>query len=195
MNLRDARVVRSRQRLADALIHLAETRGAYDFSVRDLVKLANVGYRTFYNHYRSLDDLLARTVLMLFTDSVQEVIEEESRRDAWQIIFTMIHDNQHLLSVFYSLPDNHRARRQFRNAEAKVITARYALRESAEISLDLAIDQYLSTCDTAIKRYLNNIDDYTIEEAAAICEALVGDALKGATLVRRASWPLMPRDL
>ncbi|MCY3780264.1 MAG: TetR/AcrR family transcriptional regulator [Chloroflexi bacterium] len=48
------RVARSRQKLADALVSLALERSYENVSVQALTDKANVGYTTFYRHYKAL---------------------------------------------------------------------------------------------------------------------------------------------
>lgn len=54
----DRRQHRTREAIRNAFITLATTRRYEDFSVGDLVAQANIGRSTFYEHYRSKDDVL-----------------------------------------------------------------------------------------------------------------------------------------
>lgn len=58
----DRRVARTRMALYDALVGLI-LRGNYDaITIEDIVAEANVGRSTFYQHFKSKDDLLARSL-------------------------------------------------------------------------------------------------------------------------------------
>lgn len=55
----DARIVKSRQSLRDALINLIEEKGFDALTVGDLCSAASLNRGTFYNHFRDKEDLLA----------------------------------------------------------------------------------------------------------------------------------------
>lgn len=54
----DARQVRTRQMLLDALLALIEVRPFEQVTIREIAKEAGVGYATFFRHYPSKDALL-----------------------------------------------------------------------------------------------------------------------------------------
>jgi AcrR family transcriptional regulator len=54
----DRRQKRTREAIRQAFISLATNRRYDDFSVRDLIEQAGIGRSTFYEHYRSKDDVL-----------------------------------------------------------------------------------------------------------------------------------------
>jgi AcrR family transcriptional regulator len=56
----DARVLRSRQRLSEALVSLTLTGGFETITVRELTETAGVGYATFFRHFPSKEVLLER---------------------------------------------------------------------------------------------------------------------------------------
>ena len=58
MNENDLRVQRTRYLLQEAFIHLMAVKEYDDISIRDLTGEAKVGYRTFFRHYASKDELL-----------------------------------------------------------------------------------------------------------------------------------------
>src|SRR5215213_6607599 len=54
----DRRQQRTRAAIRNAFVSLATSRRYDDFSVRDLIDAAGIGKSTFYEHYRSKDDVL-----------------------------------------------------------------------------------------------------------------------------------------
>lgn len=58
----DRRVARTRQALYDALVTLILERSYDAITVPDVLRAANVGKSTFYQHFTSKDDLLARSL-------------------------------------------------------------------------------------------------------------------------------------
>jgi AcrR family transcriptional regulator len=64
----DARVVRTRQRLREALVSLVLERGYEAVTIRDLAHRAAVGYATYFRHYPSKDALLLDLLEDLLAD-------------------------------------------------------------------------------------------------------------------------------
>lgn len=75
----DRRVRRTRAALFDALVALVRERDYATITVADILARANVGRSTFYAHFTSKDDLLAKSLDRL-RDLLSEVaLEAESR--------------------------------------------------------------------------------------------------------------------
>lgn len=66
----DARVVKTRQRLAAALVTLTLERGYDTVTVRELTARAGVGYATFFRHFASKEALLEH----LLTDTLDDLM-------------------------------------------------------------------------------------------------------------------------
>lgn len=56
--LTDARQVRTRRNLLDALLRLLETRPFEQVTIREIAREAEIGYATFFRHYASKEELL-----------------------------------------------------------------------------------------------------------------------------------------
>src|SRR5512138_2151397 len=63
----DRRILRTRDRLGDALIALIQEKKFDDITVQEVLDRAQVGRSTFYMHYRDKDDL--------FLSDVEEFLE------------------------------------------------------------------------------------------------------------------------
>lgn len=61
----DARIVKTRRRLQEALFALARERGIEEISVSDIVTAAGVNRSTFYQHYSDKETLLADALDMV----------------------------------------------------------------------------------------------------------------------------------
>src|SRR6266566_1653989 len=58
MEIRDRRVRRTQHLLAKALISLTLEKGYEAVTIRDITERADIGYATFFRHYRDKDELL-----------------------------------------------------------------------------------------------------------------------------------------
>ena len=82
----DARIVRTKAALHDALLALLDEKPFDDITVRDLSARAGIGYATFFRHYPSkaalLDDIAADEIRELMAFALPEVIASDTRAAA-----------------------------------------------------------------------------------------------------------------
>lgn len=64
----DPRVVRTRELLRNALIHLIQEKGFDAVKVQDITEYATLNKATFYLHYRDKEDLLIRSIYQLLQE-------------------------------------------------------------------------------------------------------------------------------
>lgn len=68
----DRRIKRTQKLLQTALVNLILEKGYRNLTIQDVVDRADIGYRTFFRHYDSLDTLLV--------DVLQSVLDDLDRR-------------------------------------------------------------------------------------------------------------------
>lgn len=68
MDVQDRRVKRTEQLLARALIALTLEKGYESITIRDITERADIGYATFFRHYRDKDALLQDVVDVVMED-------------------------------------------------------------------------------------------------------------------------------
>jgi AcrR family transcriptional regulator len=96
----DARQRRSRERLHQAVLRLAEERPVTQVSVSELAREAGVHRSTFYEHASSVDDLL-RQALMVDLDALRERLLVDDTVDVAEVatevtVGVMRHIQQHI---------------------------------------------------------------------------------------------------
>ena len=72
----DRRIKKTYQALSASLRHLIEIKGYDTITVQEILKHANVGRATFYNHFRSKDDLLMQEMHTL-VHSLMDPLEKK----------------------------------------------------------------------------------------------------------------------
>src|SRR5947209_10932853 len=70
MEVQDRRVRRTQQLLAKALIALTLEKGYEAVTIRDITELADIGYATFFRHYRDKDELLKDVLNVVLAELV-----------------------------------------------------------------------------------------------------------------------------
>ncbi len=71
LHVPDARILRTRRRLAAALVDLTLQEGFEALTVREITERAGVGYATFFRHFASKEALLER----LLEETLSELVE------------------------------------------------------------------------------------------------------------------------
>ncbi|MBU1375134.1 MAG: TetR/AcrR family transcriptional regulator [Alphaproteobacteria bacterium] len=94
--LLDARVVRTRDALRQAMIDLAAESPLDTITVRAIAARAGVGYATFFRHYVDKEALLADVADMLtqaFLAQVRPLLREKDRRGAARSLCAFVENN------------------------------------------------------------------------------------------------------
>ena len=71
MEVQDRRVRRTQQLLAKALIALTLEKGYEAVTIRDITERADIGYATFFRHYRDKDDLLQDVMDVVLSEFIE----------------------------------------------------------------------------------------------------------------------------
>lgn len=96
----DRRRERTRRTLLGAFNALLFERGYEDIKVADILERADIGRSTFYQHYRSKEDLLRRSVTPIFSVLAASVIETEAP-PRLQDMVAHIGENRRLARVLF----------------------------------------------------------------------------------------------
>lgn len=72
MNEQDLRVQRTRRLLQEAFIELANSQDYHEITIREVTKKAQVGYKTFFRHYKSIEELVEAIIDKLINKFEQE---------------------------------------------------------------------------------------------------------------------------
>ena len=89
----DARIVRTRTALRQAMTELAELSPLDAITVRAIAARAGVGYATFFRHYADKDALLADVAEVLtrqFLQQVRPLLLQQDRRAAARSLCTFV---------------------------------------------------------------------------------------------------------
>jgi AcrR family transcriptional regulator len=134
----DRRILRTRQRLREALLSLIVERSYEKTSVQDILDRAEIGRATFYEHFRSKEDLLASGIEQLRVHLLQEW---ESNSNAGR---TPVERLGFALALFRHVDGHRRLYRAIVGRESGVIVERKMRRMLADL-----VREDLKSCKSA----------------------------------------------
>jgi AcrR family transcriptional regulator len=99
----DRRIKRTQQSLARALIALTLAKNYEDVTIRDITQYADVGYATFFRHYRDKDALL-ESVLDVVLDELMQMFSTPAVSDDDEVqngvrLFQYVQQHSEMISV------------------------------------------------------------------------------------------------
>lgn len=98
----DARQLRTRRQLFDALLRLLETRPFEDLTIREISTEAGIGYATFFRHFASKEALLeelAAGEIGLLIERSWPVLAAEGTRESCVALFRFLDEHRQVWSA------------------------------------------------------------------------------------------------
>jgi AcrR family transcriptional regulator len=105
MEIQDRRVKRTQNLLAKALIALVLEKGYETVSIRDITERADVGYATFFRHYRDKDALLEdvlEVVLAELTGLLGQSAPDADPANLGTLLFRYVQEHSEVIRVLLS---------------------------------------------------------------------------------------------
>jgi AcrR family transcriptional regulator len=173
--LSDARVVRTRQALRQAMVELAEESALDAITVRAIAARAGVGYATFFRHYADKEALLADVADLLtqeFLVRVRPLLEQRDRRGAARSLCAFVQEHLALYRALIAGGSGETVRAEMlRVVRATVAEAR--TRKPDGPLDDLVLFHLVSAILNLLAWWLRNPDAADTETMAEIIERLV----------------------
>jgi len=172
----DRRVNRTRRALSAAIVELASKRPYESITIRQITEKADIGYATFFRHYKSKDELM----LEIF-NNVTRSLETPGRegdpdyfRNEGRLVF---HQVGHNATIFRSILANPRFARKLRGLLIEHIRRsmkRRSIRLSEpEIPVDVLVHQMAVSVIGLFEWWLEENMKTSIEKMARIYELLI----------------------
>jgi AcrR family transcriptional regulator len=179
----DRRIQRTKRRLRQGLIDLTLAQGFDTITIRDITRQANVGYATFFRHYKGKDELLL-DVLDHLLDEVQTLLQPAldtanslrvSSTISGTLLFTHVRDNEALYRVLLSSNGNHFALDRLRAAGVKSFLTQHTPLPHSPIPAGIAANHIVNATITLIQWWLAHDMPYLPEEMGKIYSKLVAE--------------------
>ncbi|CAN5421717.1 hypothetical protein BH10PSE14_BH10PSE14_03700 [soil metagenome] len=170
----DARAVRTRRALLDALLRLIETRPFEQVTIREIAGEARIGYATYFRHYPSkealLHDLAAAEIAGLLDRTLPILFSDDSRR-ACVALFQYVAQHRPLWSALLTGGAAASLKQEFTDQAKRVAEDRGA--SGRLIPDELRAVVAVAATVEIIAWWLRQNDTYDVERVAEILDRLV----------------------
>jgi AcrR family transcriptional regulator len=171
---KDARAVRTRAALRDAMLQLLGFKSLDEITILDLCQTAGIGYTTFFRHHPTkqalLDDVAAEQIAQLIGLTVP-IAETEDVHAAGIALFTYVGEHRKLWSTLLTGGAKAAMRNEFLRLSRQVAATRTRINDwpPTEISTILVV----SSTVELVSWWLQQKKPPPIEEVASIYEHLI----------------------
>ncbi len=169
----DRRIARTRRALGKALIESTMELGYDRVSVRAITKRADIGYATFYRHYRSKDDLLSHLLVEAVEDFYDRLRPGMTAYDQALTLYKFVQEKPEIFRIALKARNSNPAAVKAWKRINELALGRYRARVKPEIPLDVLINHLLKSLWESIRWWLNDGARYSPEQMAAYHAKLI----------------------
>ena len=169
----DRRVARTRKALREALVSLSLEIGYDRVTIRKLTDRADIGYATFYRHYRSKDEVVTEYFVGMIEQVRQELRPEMSHYEESLIIYRKMGENRDAILFGISLPREHPAIKPAWDEAFDMVRDLYSARMSAPVPLNVSVNHIVNSVVEMIRWWLTDGGDYSPEAMATMQSELI----------------------
>lgn len=168
MKREDRRVSRTKLTLKEALVDLALDADYDDVSIKDITRRADIGYSTFFRHYKNKDALLFH-ILKSAYDELTLLLSQESTRYAKAVaLYRYANEHPKLFLLVARLPRHNAALEKIWQDCASFIVDRYRQRGDSFIPINVVVNHLITSAVEMLRWFVENDQGYSPEEMAAI---------------------------
>ena len=181
----DRRIVRTRKALADALIGLANEKGYDNITIRDLTQRANIGYATFYRHYKSKDELVTDFFRGIIQEIEREIRPEMTHYEESLAMFRTVRKYGDAILFSTSLPRDHPAIKPLWEETTELVYTLYAARDESIIPMEVSVNHIITSVVELFRWWLLEGQEYSIEQMAIMQSELIIKVTEEVALAHR----------
>ena len=176
----DRRVVRTKKALAEALVEISLEHGYDRASVRQITQRADVGYATFYRHYKSKDELLQEYMVAILREVKSAIQRDMSYYDASLIMFRTIAKYRDASLAGLSLDREHPAIKPIWDDARNMVNEYFTEQNKTYIPVEVSTNHFLNSIVEMIRWWLNEGQDYKAEQMATMQTELILNSMESA---------------
>jgi AcrR family transcriptional regulator len=176
MDKQDRRVKRTQNLLAKALIALTLEQGYDAITIRDITQRADVGYATFFRHYRDKDELL-QDVLEVVLEELMHVFFASSYQGDPAVdgllLFRYVQQHSEVIRVLLSSRGSSSLIQRIIEAVSQDVLSRHTLVEGGVVPTEIAAYHLITSSITLVQWWLEHDMPYTPERMGEIYQELI----------------------
>lgn len=171
----DQRIIRTRTRLATALLELALEQGFAAVTIRDIVQRAGVGYATYFRHYPDKESLLLDALSIYLAELVTLIRQQPAGNGALagEQLFAFIGSREQLSRVFLLSSTDTGLTDKVIAAGMQSIFASTTPRIDADAPADITAFHIVSASLALVRWWLEHGKPYPPAQMGAIYDRLV----------------------
>ena len=185
----DRRIARTRRSLKSALIELSVEKSYEQISIRDLTHRADIGYATFFRHFRSKNELATYCMRLRSKNCSTRFRRRRTIQDECLAVFAGLQKHRDICLFGMSLPRDHPALAPLWQEILVWLTTVYVARDEASIPFDVAANHLINSSLEMTRWWLTEGQDYSVERMAAMLSDLVIRVTESAALDHRSKSP------
>lgn len=173
MEIQDRRVRRTQRLLAKALIALTLEKGYEAVTIRDITERADIGYATFFRHYRDKDELLEDVLDVVLAELIDLLCPEKPGADPTTLGILLFRHVQEQSEVIRVLLGSHTLLPRLIEVATQNIVSDHTPRPDSTVPLEVAAHHIVTSTISLIQWWLDHQMPYSPEQMGLIYHELI----------------------
>ena len=173
MEIQDRRVRRTQQLLARALIALTLEKGYEAVTIRDITERADIGYATFFRHYRDKDELLEDVLDVVLAELIDLLCRAKPDDDPTAFGILLFRHVQEQSEVVRVLLESHTLLPRLIEVATQNIVSNHTPRPDNAVPLEIAAHHIVTSTISLIQWWLDHQMPYPPERMGMIYHELI----------------------
>jgi len=172
MEIQDRRVRRTQQLLARALIALTLEKGYEAVTIRDITERADIGYATFFRHYRDKDELLEDVLDVVLAELIDLLCPAKPDDPAaiGVLLFRHVQEQSEVVRV---LLESHTLLPRLIEVATQNIVSNHTPSTNSAVPLEIAAHHIVTSTISLIQWWLDHQMPYSPERMGMIYHELI----------------------
>ena len=182
---RDRRVVRTRRLLSDALMSLMIEMDYETISIRRLTDVADVGYATFYRHFKTKDELLSHAFSSVLEEFGNSISADMTKEEQAIIFIRSVDKHRKAYLAALTLPPSNPVLKALHERAKQLVAVRYVPRADSGVPMRVVVNHVVWSAYEMLRWYLLEPHDYSPEQVAKMYLKLVLQPTENAVSERQ----------
>lgn len=170
---KDRRVRRSRRLLTEALLELMQGTEYDSISIRQLTEAADVGYTTFFRHFKTKDELLGFALGSVMEPYENALSSDMNKQEQAVAFIQNVDQNRQAYLAGLTLPPGHPVLKTLHERAKQLLAERCVSGVESDVPVNVIVNHFIWATYEFVRWYLVEPHDCSPDQAAAIYVKLV----------------------